>query len=397
MKYYIICSIISIVLFSCINEYKLPSEVSEGYESEVVVQGRILAGEESVIYVSYTTQFNQEEEATPVIRDAEVFILGSNGYKSPVAEYEPENNCYVIDTRNIPRNAQYAVEVNLDGETYQSEYLTILDSPEIDEVTYKEHFDGIFDGISIHVTTQADKHDSKHYMWSYEEDWEFHSEIDITRTPHEVPIYDEKWYPLENPHVNPYYYCWMHTVSRNVHLYSTSELNENKVNEVKLTDIPIDDIRISYIYSILVKQWSLSDGAYNYYKTLKKYTEESGGLFTPMPTEIRGNVSCISNSGKKARGYVLASNVKSKRMFIYSSDFKKIIPQYENCYMELPDQTENWGFSWPQRIRDFGFVALSKSGKIDFESRLYDRECVDCRQTEGATKKRPDFWPNNHE
>jgi len=65
--------------------------------------------------------------------------------------------------------------------------------------------------------------------------------------------------------------------------------------------------------------------------------------------------------------------------------------------MELPGQTENWGFSWPLRIRDFGFVALSKSGKIDLDARLYDRECVDCRQTKGATKKRPDFWPNNHE
>ena len=396
MKNYIICSIVSIILCSCINEYKLPTEFSEEFEPEIVIQGRILAGEESVIYVSYTSQFNQET-TTPVVRNAEVFIVGSNGYKSPVAEYEPENNCFVTDTRTISRNEQYAVEVKLDGETYQSEYLTILDTPEIDEITYKEHNDTIYNGISIHVTTLADKKDSRHYMWSYEEDWEFHSEIDITRTPHEVPIYDERWYPLENPNVNPYYYCWMRAVSRNVHLYSTNELTENKVKDVKLTEIPIDDIRISYIYSILVKQWSLSDGAYNYYKTLKKYTEESGGLFAPMPAEIKGNVSCISNPGKKARGYVLASNVKSKRIFVYNTDFKDIVPQYENCYMELPGQTENWGFSWPDRIEDFGFVALSKSGKIDLDARLYDRECVDCRQTKGATKKRPDFWPNNHE
>ena len=259
MKNYIICSIVSIILCSCINEYKLPTEFSEEFEPEIVIQGRILAGEESVIYVSYTSQFNQET-ITPVVRDAEVFIVGSNGYKSPVAEYEPENNCFVADTRTISRNEQYAVEVKLDGETYQSEYLTILDTPEIDEITYKEHNDTIYNGISIHVTTLADKKDSRHYMWSYEEDWEFHSEIDITRTPHEVPIYDERWYPLENPNVNPYYYCWMRAVSRNVHLYSTNELTENKVKDVKLTEIPIDDIRISYIYSILVKQWSLSDG-----------------------------------------------------------------------------------------------------------------------------------------
>ena len=385
-----------LMLASCVEEFKIPKKVMDEYESEIVIQGRILAGEESVVYVSYTSQFNQEI-AAPAIRDAEVYIVGNDGYRSSVAEYEPENNCYTVDTRSISRNVQYAVEVKLDGETYQSDFLSIMDSPDIDEITYKENGDTIHNGISIHVTTFADDEDSRHYMWSYEEDWEFHAEIDITRTPHEVPIYNENWYPLESPNVNPYYYCWMSSVSRNVHIYSTSELNENSVKNVKLIDIPIDDIRISYIYSILVKQWSLSDDAYHYYKTLKKYTEESGGLFTPMPTEIHGNVSCISNPKKKARGYVLASNVKNKRIFVYSSDFKEIIPQYENCYMEIPGQTPNWEFSWLQRIDAFGHVVLSKSGKIDVDSRLYSSECVDCRETKGSTKKRPAFWPNNHE
>ena len=166
---------------------------------------------------------------------------------------------------------------------------------------------------------------------------------------------------------------------------------------MKLLDIPIDDIRITYIYSILVKQWSLSDAAYNYYKTLKKFTEESGGLFGPMPTEITGNVSCISNPDKKARGYVIASNVKSKRHYIYRSDFKQIVPLYENCYWEWPGMHDYWEAQWSDNIDKFGCIALSKSGKIDMDAILYSSECVDCRKTKGATKKRPDFWPNNHE
>ena len=393
MKNIFLALTIAFTFFSCVEEYKLPTTVSKEFESEIVIQGRILAGEESVIYVSYTSQFNQET-ITPVVRDAEVFIVGNNGYRSSIAAYEPNNNCYVINTKSISEDEQYAVEVTLDGDTYQSEFLTIIDTPEIDKITYTEQEDG----ISIHVTTLAEEKDSRHYMWSYEEDWEFHSEIDITRTPECVPIYNERIYPLENPKVNPYYYCWMHTVSRNVHLYSTSELNENSVKDVELINIPIDDIRISYIYSALVKQWSLSDGAYNYYKALKKYTEESGGLFAPMPTEIKGNISCVSKPEKKARGYVLASNVKVKRIFVYSSEFKDITPLYENCYMELPGQTLNWEFSWRHRIDDFGYVALSKTGKLeDEDTRLYSRECVNCRETKGATKKRPDFWPNNHE
>ena len=137
-------------------------------------------------------------------------------------------------------------------------------------------------------------------MWSYEEDWEFRAEIDFVHTTGYVPIYNEKFYQLEDPNINPYYFCWMSSVSRNVNLYSTSVLMENKVKDVKLLDIPIDDIRITHIYSILVKQWS-------------------------------------------------------------------------------------------DNIDKFGCIALSKSGKIDMDAILYSRECVDCRKTKGATKKRPDF------
>ena len=382
---------LSFLFSSCVEEYKLPSKVVNEYESEIVIQGRILAGEESIIYVSYTTPFNQKIP-TPIVRNAQVSVVGQNGYRSEVAKYEPENNCYVIDTQNIDKKILYAVEVKVDGETYQSEFLKVLDTPSINEVIYKENEDG----ISIHVTTLVNEENSRHYMWGYEEDWEFHTEIDLARTTGKVPVYNERIYPLVNLYENLYYYCWMHRISRNVYLYSTEELTENSVKDVKLLDIPINDIRISYIYSILVKQWSLSEAAYYYYKTLKLYTEESGGLFTPMPTEIQGNVICVSNPQKRARGYVLASNVVTKRLFVYESDFNKLHSEYENCYMEEPSKFTGID-SWPERVDRYGYVALTPQGYINNESILYSPECVDCRKTKGATKKRPDFWPNNHE
>lgn len=84
-----------------------------------------------------------------------------------MAEYEPLNTCYIINTRELPTDTQYAIEIKLDGETYQSEFLTIVDSPDINEVTYQKQKEG----ISIHVTTLAEEGQTSHYMWSYEEDW----------------------------------------------------------------------------------------------------------------------------------------------------------------------------------------------------------------------------------
>ena len=189
----------------------------------------------------------------------------------------------------------------------------------------------------------------------------------------------------------------MSIYSYNIHIYSTENLKENRVAEHKLLNIPIDDIRISYIYSILVKQWSLSDEAYKYFRTQKLYTEEAGGLFTPMPTEVIGNVKCISNPDIKVRGFVLAASIMSKRIFIYESDLNHH-SMYGNCDISTPDlNNEYWRKAWLNSIDAGRAIAHTPSGTLDDYSVLYYEECFDCRKTKGSTKKRPDFWPNNHE
>ena len=44
------------------------------------------------------------------------------------------------------------------------------------------------------------------------------------------------------------------------------------------------------------------------------------------------------------------------------------------------------------------WVIMARDGNPrDQDALMYTWFCVDCRRTEGATKKRPDFWPNDHE
>ena len=155
------------------------------------------------------------------------------------------------------------------------------------------------------------------------------------------------------------------------------------------------------LYSILVKQYSLSQKEYQYYSLIKKYSEESSGLFTPAPGEVKGNVTCVSNPNIKVLGYVLASTCQTKRIFIYESDFKQIRSEYDSgC------KSAGWGDNYfnQDKIYSEGVIAMTYNGSLSpflnpnlMETVFYSRECIDCRSIEGATKKRPDFWPNNHE
>lgn len=387
-----------ILLSSCVEEYRIPDSEINNFKSELVIEGRILVGEESNFYISKTVPF-EEGKVNPdstAISDALVTIIGRNGYESLAATFNSEYNYYTIKTHELQNNTEYAVKVVYDGEVYQSEFQTILDSPEIDEVNYKEREDG----ISIHVSTYGGKNHSCYYMWSCEEDWEFHSDFDFVRISQGICLYDGDKYVLRNNYENPYYYCWGHSNSNGIHIYNAESLSDNSLREVELYRIPISDIRISYIYSVLVKQWSLDKNAYLYFETMKKQTEENDGLFAPMPADIKGNIKCISNPEIQVRGYVLASNVKTKRIFVYASDFQSITSEYTNCSFRhgFDDAKTNpiWTVAWRSEISNAGAIVYTERGEMELQSIKYSKECVDCRQTEGATKKRPDFWPNDH-
>ena len=381
---------------SCVEEYTIPKETVIHYEAELVIEGRILAGEESVFYLTYTIPLNSEEGA-PDILNAQVYVIGQNGYRSEAAEFNIEDNCYVVDTRTLENSTHYAVEVTVDGETYQSDFQPLLTSPEIDEVAWEENENS----VSIYVTTLAEKDEPRHFMWTFEEDWEFHAAVDMRGNDTIRPVYVKEQYPDLTETRNPYLYCWMHDVSRNLYLNSTANLSENVIKNAKLHEISIEDIRISYIYSILVKQWSLSDDAYSYYSILKRYTEESDGLFTPILSDYQGNITCISNPDKRAHGYVLASSVTTKRIFIYEEDFEHMSSLYwnSNCIIRNWERDDSamgaviasypWKSPWVVMARD--------GNPYDRDALMYNWYCVDCRQTIGATKKRPDFWPNDHE
>ena len=60
MRNTFILFVISVCFFSCVEEFKVPNTVSEKYESELVIQGRILSGEKSTFYLSMTSAFGSK-------------------------------------------------------------------------------------------------------------------------------------------------------------------------------------------------------------------------------------------------------------------------------------------------------------------------------------------------
>ena len=390
---------ICLMFASCIEEYTISNKDIADFEPQLVINGKILSGDKTIIHVTRTQAITSTDRQETVL-NAEITLVGQNGYTSPKAEFDIENDRYVIPTYDLPKNTLYAIEAKIEGETYMSEFQPILQTPEIDNVNYREKEDG----IGLYVSTHGEEDDSRHFMWTYDEDWEFHAEVDISKQPVKGEwVYYTSFYPLISENKNPYLHCWMHNESAFIHIYTTENLTANEVKDQEFLFIPIDDIRISYLYSILVKQASLSEDGYEYYRLMKLYTQESNGIFSPIPSEVKGNIKCISNPEKTVYGYVMASDITTKRLFIHASDFKNISSQYTVCepsygYKQNQTVTGGWKNAWQQEIKySAGVIYNENAGTIENSSILYSRTCVNCLTIEGATKKRPDFWPNNHE
>src|SRR6202035_1342987 len=90
-------------------------------------------------------------------------------------------------------------------------------------------------------------------------------------------------------------------------------------------DMPVEFIeagseKLSVEYSILVDQYALTQGAYQFLQEMKMNAEETGSIFDPQPSELNGNIHCLTNPAEEVIGYLSISSVQSSRIFISNSD-----------------------------------------------------------------------------
>lgn len=184
------------------------------------------------------------------------------------------------------------------------------------------------------------------------------------------------------------YYCWEKDSSTGIYIASTEKLSKNVVYRQPLKTIYPTDRRISLLYSLLVSQIALTQEGYIYWETLKKNTDETGGIFAPQPSEMRGNLESITNTGEPVIGFISASTVTQKRIFVSNQQLRV----YKNTTI-CPLDTLKRG--------DWGLAAESGANEVIEDLPQFGAaswvvaRCANCVKA-GGTKNKPSFWPNAH-
>jgi len=388
------CLISVLLVTGCISEYntKLPS-----YDKQIlIVDGNITENSEVVFYLSLSFPMDSlyiPQENLNI--NAKLIMIGNNGYESAPA-INSGRGVYKLNVGELDDNVEYGIRIEYDGNTYQSTLSKPILTPEIDSISWvqPENAGTIF----FRVSTHDNSNEAKFFSWSFTENWEITAEFNTTL------FYDRDRNIFYSIYPAPNYYCWKSFESNTFIVGSTESLKENRIVNKPFYQNTPEDSRFSMLYCITVYQKAISKNAYDYYLNKIKLNDEMGGLFTPQPSELSGNISCITDPSKKAMGYIeISKNTSQKRIFIYPGQLT-----YPNTYyycQAIANDSVNVILNENNfTYADFYMLGYRPAGS-QIDVRYYPEiipaewasaSCTDCIMG-GGTKNKPDFWPNNHE
>ena len=270
-----------------------------------------------------------------------------------------------------------------DDQMYESEYDSLLACAPIDNLSFKLEAEATSDpdityyGIRFYVDMKGSPEESRNYLWTYEETWEYISYYNIQY------IWDGSVFEDYTPQLHGYKICYLTDLLENFQVGSSNLMGSNEINQQPLHFVSNTTPRLQEKYSMLVAQHSLSYGAFLYWDKMRGQSVDAGGLFETQPSKSTGNISNINNPEEKVLGYFYVSQVEEKRITV-SEDFDFPIVGFD-CPLDTAQGVEDFGQNYP-----YIMWSLSIMGRGPPYAYSY-KECHDCTYRGGVTTK-PEYW-----
>ena len=373
MRRMLIIWVILLAAVSCRERYDPPLISSKN--SFLVVEANLNPQGLTSILVTKTVPLGSGSASniSPVL-NAQITVEGRDNSVRQLSSIG--NGRYNNSNLGLTIGSEYRLHIKTnDGKEYLSDYVNARKTPVIDSIVYELEAAGLRIQAHAHDVTKQ----TRYYRWDFDETWESRSYFPST------VIYDpnirnirDRIFPDEDVAV-----CWKYETSAGIVLANSARLSDDIIYKAPVQLIPNGNEKLAVRYSILLRQYALDKEAYNFYELMKKNTEDLGNLFSPQPSEVRGNIRSIKDDKEFVLGYLTVSTVEEQRKFI-----------------QVP-----WNFSLncnPFSVSEFLIDSIRKyfaSGEnIPYEhnkpDHLYrgaEAQCVDCTKRGGSTKK-PSYW-----
>lgn len=364
------------MVMSCVEPYDPP--YSDRDINLLVVDGFLDSGSKNAtVKLSYAMPLDTNTTYNPVQR-ATVSVEREDGLVIPLPEIS--SGLYAVSSDQIVTGKKFKLRVFNASKEYISDEVELRASPTLDSVTWRADDRG----VTIYVDSHDEANSTRYYQWIYTETWEYtankYSVVRFIKETAEV---------VPRTAAEMVYICYGSQTSTRVLITTTSSNTLDVVNDFALAFIPAGDYRLARLYSIEVEQRALDEQAYTYWLNLQKTTENLGGLFDPLPSEVTGNMHNPKDNSEKVLGYFSGGEIRKKRIFIYRGDLPpklQVFPTSECAEQEIP----------VAKLRDYRgsdlYLIEPRGMPVPVLYTSAAGVCVDCTLRGGVTKP-PSFWP----
>jgi len=371
-KLFILTAMIILSCAGCKEEYIPPVESLQN--QLLVVEANLDAGGGPTnVRLSRTTKLDNAS-SIQVENNATVSVEGKDN--TTRALNFAGNGNYTSPNLNLIINNEYRLRIRTrSGKEYLSDYVKALYNPPLDSISW-ERTD---EGVQIYVNTNDPTNVAKYFRWDFTETWEIHSFYYSTVIYVNGRMRD-RVFPAENVSV-----CWKTSPSTQILLANSIRLQSGIISKAPIQFIPVGDEKLLVRYSIIAKQYALEKEGYNFFEILKRNTENIGSFFGPQPSELKGNIKCLTQPDEPVIGFVTASGVTEKRIFISHAE---VAPWHKGVYC-LVDTIANNRDSINLAI-GIGLVPINYLPPVNRYT-FSTSVCVDCT-SRGGTNVKPLFW-----
>jgi len=368
-----------LALGNCVSRFDPPSISATGL---LVVNGHLYIEDKTCsITLTRSQNLNNAGKPSPEL-NAKVTIEDNAGNSFQVPERD--SSYYTVAGLNLSYKTAYRLKIKTkDNKEYLSEYVSTKQTPAIDSITFAKGSGSRL----VKVNTHDPNNSTWYYRWEFVDTWEYTSAMESFWA--DSTIAGNTVIPV--PRKDDIYRCYKSDFTKAILVNSTKKLSQDVVSDFVINAVPTvsSDRRLDRRYSILVKQYALSEAEYSYWLELQKSTETTGGLLDPQPTQVTGNIKASDNS-ESALGYFSAYSVSELRATKTSNQlFKDWFNVIDTCKrVDVPLA----GFRLPSFQVILAINTDPMTSRI-IGYKLTTKECADCRSKSngGGTNVKPDF------
>jgi len=317
-----------LLLNTCIDPY-YPQLKS--YESIMVVEG-LISDENRAYTVKISRTIRDQNTIPQPVSDAVVTISEDGNIFHMQNCGQGIYNSDSLNFRGKPGKI-YKLHIVTGGDEYQSDDCMMLPVPEIDSIYFGKDQELVNnntqteEGLRIFLDSRPGENNIS-YRWGFEETWEFKipnpKRYDFIDDKTIVPVTDIKQT------------CWKSSISGEIIVHGSGSGQNSQIKKQPIWFIASSKSdRLMSEYSILVKQYSISQAEYEFWNNINKINESGDDIFASQPFPVVSNISNINDPSERVLGFFQVSAVTERRIFIPFSEIVRLhLPFYHSTECE---------------------------------------------------------------